>query len=476
MKKSAIVAAALLLRCHTLPPELLPPPFGPDGPKPPRLFFPTGLAVASNGLLVANGNFNRAFEAGTVVQISGDYIDSLLKSTIDCDVDPATLDQATKDACYPQILPAEFIGSAMIGNYAGPLALSSDHTAVFTASRDTATINAVQVRATARPDGTLGCLPNAGNDATRDCRKGIIDLTAAGLDGPYTVIPGDTIPPGTGSPLDVLFVSSIVPHIETIISGTPITTTSVAALSMQDPSQLLFQMRAGSQFVAGGFGVGPMVFDRSRRRLYLGGCFQRSSAFGSGEPGTGLCSGISTNYLRIIDVDAGSAADPDLIDLRPDVQSINTTQLLLDTPGGPATPSSPITTLWATMRAPDTLVVIDLPAQPSVAPRIREVIPLPASPADMLRIDRGTSPPLLAVVAEKIGAVSIVDTGRSQVVAQVGRLGDAPFNIASVDCPSKPGSACLAVSVFHECRVALIEVPKDDPSRSALRALAGSCP
>src|SRR5439155_2637765 len=222
----------------------------------------------------------------------------------------------------------------MIGNYAGPLALSSDRTAVFTASRDTATINAVRVRAVPGADGTLGCLPNAGNDATRDCRKGIIDLTAAGLDGPYTVIPGDAIPPGTGSPLDVLFVSSLVPHIETIISGsTPLTSTSVAALSMQDASQLLFQMRAGSEFVAGGFGVGPMVFDRSRRRLFLGGCFQRSSAFGSGEPGTGPCFGIQANYLRIIDVDPGPAADPVLIDLRPDVQSINTTQLLLDTPG-----------------------------------------------------------------------------------------------------------------------------------------------
>jgi len=477
MKKSAIVAAALLLGCNTLPPELLPPPFGPDGPKPPRLFFPTGLAAASNGVLIANGNFNRAFEAGTVVQISRGYIESLLAGTIDCDVDPDTLDAATRNACYPQIPSAQFIGAAMIGNYAGPLALSSDQTAVFTASRDTATINAVRVRATAGPDGTLGCLPNAGNDATGDCRKGIVKLTAAGLDGPYTVIPGDAIPPGTASPLDVLFVSSIVPHIETIVSGTPITSTSVAALSMQDPSRLLFQMRAASEFVAGGFGVGPMVFDRSRRRLYLGGCFQRSSALGSGQPGTGLCFGIQNNYLRIIDVDAGSSADPGLIDLWPDVQSINTTQLLLDTPGGPATPSSPITTLWATMRVPDTLVVIDLPAQPSVAPRVREVIPLPVSPADMARIDRGTSPPLLAVVAEKIGAVSIIDTGTSQVVAQIGRLGDSPFNIANVDCPtSKSGSACLAVSVFHECRVALIEVPKNDPSRSALRALAGSCP
>src|SRR5439155_20171929 len=133
------------------------------------------------------------------------------------------------------------------------------------------------------------------------------------------VIPGDTIPPGTGSPLDVPFVSSLVPHIETITSGTPITSTSVAALSMQDPSRLLFQMRAGSEFVAGGFGVGPMVFDRSRRRPYLGGCFQRSSAFGSGEPGTGLCFGISNNYLRIIGVDAGPAAGPDLIELPRDL-------------------------------------------------------------------------------------------------------------------------------------------------------------
>ncbi|HMC33242.1 MAG TPA: hypothetical protein VKH65_02490, partial [Myxococcales bacterium] len=83
MKKSAIVAAALLLGCNTLPPELLPPPFGPDGPKDPRLFFPTGLAAASNGLLVANGNFNRAFEAGTVVQISRGHIESLLGRTID---------------------------------------------------------------------------------------------------------------------------------------------------------------------------------------------------------------------------------------------------------------------------------------------------------------------------------------------------------------------------------------------------------
>jgi len=159
------------------------------------------------------------------------------------------------------------------------------------------------------------------------------------------------------------------------------------------------------------------------------------------------------------------------------VLSTYTTQLLLDVPDPPATLSAPPATLWATMRNPDSLVVIELPAQPSVPPRVREIVPLPVSPADMVRIDRGTAPPLLAIVAERLGAVSIFDTGTDEVVAQVGRLGDSPFNIQQIDCPaSKPASACLAVSVFGNCRLALIEVPKDAPSQTALRALAGSCP
>ena len=45
MTKSAIAAAALLAACNTMPPAVLPPPFGPDGPQAPRLFFPTGLAA-----------------------------------------------------------------------------------------------------------------------------------------------------------------------------------------------------------------------------------------------------------------------------------------------------------------------------------------------------------------------------------------------------------------------------------------------
>jgi hypothetical protein len=468
MKKSAIVAAALLLGCNTNPPELLPPPFGPNGPQPTRFFFPTGLAKASGGvLLVANGNFNRAFQAGTVVSVKREALDGLLSSNLDCDV-------ANPDpGCTAPIDPAQFFADAvMIGNYAGPLILNTDKTAAYTGSRDSGKINAVRVG----PLGSLGCPANAGDDARKDCRAGIIDLQSAGVDGPYAIVAGNSVLPGQAAQ-NVLFVSSIIPHIDSISGGNIITSTAVAALLMEDPSKLYFTMQAGAFFIDGGYGVGPMVFDGMRRQLYLSGCYQRSTSLGAGEPGTGLCFGVTTNYLRILNVDAGSTAGLYLLDLRADVLSTFTTQLLLDVPDPPATLSAPPATLWATMRSPDSLVVIELPSLPSVPPRVREIVPLPVSPSDMVRIDRGATPPLLAIVAERLGAVSIFDTGTDQVVAQVGRLGDSPFNIQQIDCPaSKPASACLAVSVFGSCRVALIEVPKDAPSKTILRALAGSCP
>jgi hypothetical protein len=164
------------------------------------------------------------------------------------------------------------------------------------------------------------------------------------------------------------------------------------------------------------------------------------------------------------------------VDLRSDVLSTFTTQLLLADPdpvtGAPAT-------LWATMRNPDSLVRVELPSQPSVAPRVRQAIPLPVAPADMVRIDRGSAPALIAVAAQNTNSMAVVDSASGDVVAQVGRLGDSPFNIAEISCPATADytdSACLAVSVFGACRVALIEVPKTQPSATAVRALAGSCP
>jgi len=161
-----------------------------------------------------------------------------------------------------------------------------------------------------------------------------------------------------------------------------------------------------------------------------------------------------------------------LFDLRTDVLSIDTVQFLL---GDPDPVTGAPTALWATMRNPDTLVRIELPAQPSVAPRVRKVIPMPASPADMVRIARPGASDLIAVVTEKTNGVAIVDTATGDVVSQIGHLGNSPFMIKEVSCPIA-GSACLATTVFAECRVALIEVPKSQPSQAKLRALIGKCP
>jgi hypothetical protein len=219
-----------------------------------------------------------------------------------------------------------------------------------------------------------------------------------------------------------------------------------------------------------------MAFDAVRRRLYLSGCYQRTvTGFGAGEPGTIFCGDNGINLLRILGADAvGAGASPIEIDLHPDVHSTNTIQLLLADPD-PATQAP--TTLWATMRTPDSLVRIELPTVPSIAPRVAEVVPLPVSPADMVRIQRTGAADLLAIVAEKANSVLIFDVGTDQLVAQVGRLGDSPFMLQQISCPAEnTGSACLAASVFGACRVALIEVPKSQPQQSALRALVGSCP
>jgi hypothetical protein len=468
MKMSLALVAALLAACNTASSELLPPPFGPNGRQPVRLFFPTGLAVAPDGtLLVANGNFNHAFDAGTVASIRKSYLDKLFSAHLDCDVPPpapAGCDRANGDI--------DFVDAVMIGNYAGPLVLNSAGTVAFTGSRDTGKLNAVAVA----PGGALSCADGAGDNAARDCRKGLVDLsTAAQLDGPYSIVRGDSQGPGQPSPLPVLFVSSVVPHIDQISGGVIFSSSNVAALDMQDPTKVLFTMSVASRFVANGEAVGPMVFDPVRRQLYLSGCYERFANGGAGEPGSGVCLGQTSNLLRIVNVDAQGAAFPTTIELFGDVQSSITTQLLLANPD----PSGAPTTLWATMRNPDALVQIQLPTQPSVAPRVRRAVPLPASPSDMALIPRaGGGPDLIAVASEKLGAVAIYDTAVDRVVAQVGRLGESPFTIQQIPCPAgePPDSACLATSVFQSCSVGLVELHTGTPSDAKLRARVGSCP
>ena len=466
----AICLSALLALSCGSPPEFLPPPFGPEGQGPTRLFFPTGLAVLPDGsLLVANGNFNHAYDGGSLVSIKKSYLDAFFAKKLECQTvrAPEVALHFTSTPCDDDVSthPGDVFGGAVIiGNYAGPVALNDSGTTAFTGSRDTGRLNAVTVK----PDLSLACAPNAGVSAF-DCRKGI-DLTSSGVFGPYSIVPGDS------SAGRVLYVASMTPRVDQL---SPLRTSSVVvALAMADPTQALFTMFSGTAFDRTiGSAVGPMLFDPTRRELISSGCFQRFSGTGAAEPGTGRCSGLSNNFLRFLDVDSKQSGIVQLYDLYGDVLSIETTALLLADP-------DPVTqvpaTLWATMKNPDVLVQVELPPQPSVPPRIRRVVPLPIGPSDIVRIPRPGGADLLGIIAEKIGALTLYDTGTQQIVGQVENLGDSPFTArllgTSAATATTAAAAQLAVTVFKGCKVSLLEVPLDTPWKTSLRGRVGTCP
>jgi hypothetical protein len=472
MKCPAIPFALLLAACNAAPTAILPPPFGPDSssPQPARLFFPTGMAVTTAGnLLVANGNFDHAYDAGTIVSISGTYLQSFFdrNKTVRCDK------VASSATCDEQIPPSAFIDAALIGNYAGPLVLDPAGTAAYTGSRDTSRLNGVSL--VSLTDNHIYCRNGAAAD--HDCRAGVLDLRlAANLEGPYSIVPGLARLPGTDADLSVLFVAPLVPHIDEIQSGTIYTSAPVAALDVADPTIVRFSMLAASRIYGGGDhgagGVGPMVFDPVRRQLLMGGCFIRYATGAGGDAATSKCGTLGTNTLRVLDVDAGSAAQVQVYDLTQEVRSLENVAMLLA--GGDAASGKPPDTLWASARSPDVLIEVALPATPSQIPKVRRVVSLPASPADIALIRRPGGADLLAITAERLGALVIYDTGNRQVVAQVERLGDTPFTLKLL--PSPAGSARLVASVFGDCRLSLIEVPLDQPWNAALRGRAGKCP
>lgn len=452
MKNNLLAALLLAAACGT-PPEVLPPPFGPDFPRDTHLFFPSGLAITSSGvLLVANGNFNHAYDAGTIVALPADFVKSFFDGRLSGD----------------QPIPAK-APALMIGNYAGPLRLNNARTAAYTASRDTGVLNGIALD----PSGNMSCAPPA-SATSNDCRKGVIDLkAAANLDGPYSIVPGIFEPFGGGAQTNTFFVSSVVPHIDGVSSGVTETSSNVAALDMTDPTKVLFTIPVGTLLVANGTAPGPMDFDPVNRRLYLAGCYQRFVGTGAGEPGSGKCASIGVNLLRVVEVDAQALALPRVFNLYGDVHSVDTTQILLG--DFDATTGAPHA-LWATMNNPDMLARVELPDQFSSSPRVNRAVPLAISPADIVRIPRSGDSDLLAIVSERASAITFYDTGADALVGQVDGLGDRPFNAIPIACPNgSTTSACLVVSVFNECRVAFVEVPLATPWTAVLHGRAGGC-
>ncbi|GAC1608422.1 MAG: hypothetical protein NVS4B10_23720 [Myxococcales bacterium] len=508
MPRLAASLAALLcagaLACNTSVPDLRPPPFGPDVARPQaaRLFFPTGMKVhkPTGHLLVVNGNFDHAFDGGTIVsfdpirdfQTYFSYYDSA---------------GAVPAARLVLVVAPLIRGAAMVGNYGGPLEIYADpaggRVRAFTASRDGNALHSVQLDPST---GALSCAGGGPGDI--DCRRGVFDtyraVCAAGtcppgpptlsLEGPYGLAVGDAQLPGSAAgPRNVLFVSALVPHVDAILNNTLYTRSQVAALSLDAAApSLFFGANASSETVANGIGAGPMVFDRARRRLILGGCYTRSASSNGSALSSYKCSSSGANLLRFVSVDEGPDANVQVVDLAATTRALETADMAL----GAIDPNDPAQVprrLYATLRNPDLLVELDLPANPGQLVTVLHATALPVAPAGLAVIQRPAAAPgapvapdILAVAAEASGNVSIYDTGSGQVVANLENLGKLPYTLAVL--PPQPsdsaagggnpadGRAHLAATLFDACGIALIDVPYQRPWKSALRAILGSCP
>jgi hypothetical protein len=501
MRFRLLAALFLVAGCENLP-AILPPGFGSGPQQQNQFFFPTGIAVAPDKtVIVANGNFGHAFEGGTMVALRADYIRAHFDRTshlpdggsIDCSQANVEFNDGGvlgPDAGFVAQFPPEcdvfqgtpefnaaFAGAVMIGNYAGPIALDDNATnpaifaagggTAFTGSRDTSTLNAVHVA----PGGALSCADGAGSGV--DCRAGLFDTADAGhLDGPFAIVPGDAALPGQPSQR-VLFIGSLVPFVDAIDNSIPITSSAVTVLAQGTPypKQPLYTMVASSEFVAAGIGMSSLLYDPVRRHLIAGGCYQRFGNTGAGEPATSKCLNLNFNFLRYLPVDVGTDNGVTLaIDLFPSIQSVDLAAMVFADPD-PIT-SAP-TTIWATLRNPDTLAKINLPLNPSVAPSVTRIVPLPSTPGQLVVIPRAGRGNIIAVASERMGAVTIYDEDAQQVVANVERVGDTPYGLALWD--NDGVNARLVSTVFAGCSVALVEVPLAHPAGAALRARIGGC-
>ncbi len=481
MPRPGAVCAALLCACSfPSTPTLLPPPFGPDvlHPDAARFFFPTGVVIDPSGswVVVSNANADRLYDAGAMYSFRAADILAL-----------------SGNVPFPS---KARVGAVITGNFTGPMVLAGDASTgsppltAYTASRDTNLLNSVALDSAT---GLLSCRGRAASSGPPDCRAGSVDLnnataldgTVAEVEGPFGVAAGAVRLPGASSDTQVVMVTSLVPRIEDIQNGLPITSSHVVALDQADPARILFSATVTNRFTANNVAGGPMVFDDRSREAIVSGCFSRfASASAGGELSTLKCGTITTtqNLLRFVPMNAGSSAVSRLYDLGPQIHSTDTTGLAL----GSVDATTGLRRLYLVTRFPDTFARVSIPADPAFGPVLELVTTISSLPSQIFLIRRpagNTGPDLLAVTAvatfetsTSAGKLLLIDGFQGTVVGQVDEIGDTPFFVAQFPPAAGDANANLVVTQFGSCGLTLIDVPYDNPALAGVRARIGSCP
>lgn len=414
---------------------LPPPPF--DG-EPARFFFPTGIAVTPDGehLLVANSNFDRAFNSGTLLQI-----------------DLAAFDEAAgaADRRTDTLPAAQVVARGRIDSFAGPLASNAAGTSVWLATRN----RDLLIRAPL-DGGRLSC-PND------DCSTDAIPLGPQGMDDPFSVVPAEVILPGGTAPEPVVVVNHLAPEgaSDAEQSGwIAVIPERVASASQKPFENGAFRIRMGE------YTTSALAWSDVTGRLFAGGCFLRVAGesvvacrvdFERAE--------ASQNILRSVQLAAG-----------PDAQPL-TSQLGTLTGGRAETLdvalSSDRSLLYVATKTPNALLVVVPPEPGSTAiPTLRAVIPLASTPGRLHVIARPEGD-LVAATALEDDALLLVEPAAGRVAAQVLPVGDGPYDVTSVE--TEDGHR-LFVSLFFSCGVAAVDVPASRPFDAAVVSTVGACP
>lgn len=422
----------------------LPPP-GLDG-KAPRLFYPVGLAVSKDGtqLYVANSNFDRAFNGGSIVRFPTALFDQ------------AAALPGARLAALPADAPV-----ARLDSFAGPVRLNAAGTALFVTTRDNDTLTRIPLDAA----GAFQC------DPAKGCSAGAVHLGSLAMTDPFALVLADVVFPGATAAEPAVLVSHLSP--ESTGTGTTAKDAFLAVVPERLASDAQKPFENGAFRVdLGVLGSDALAFDPTARRLFVGGCFQRTAA-AQGDLvvvcGSNPDSSVArTNPLRSLLPEAGPSSTVDQVNLGQILGGADTVDLALASPVG-ATASR---LLYVATSRPSALITVEIPAPGQVLPQVRTVTPLASAPSRLHVLRRPTGD-LVVVTATASNAVLVVDPIAGQVLAQLAPLGVGPYELAST--PTATGDRVF-VGLFNDCAVAAIDVPTDKPFDAKLVGIVGGCP
>jgi DNA-binding beta-propeller fold protein YncE len=128
--------------------------------------------------------------------------------------------------------------------------------------------------------------------------------------------------------------------------------------------------------------------------------------------------------------------------------------------------------LYVVARYPDTLVVVAVNGAGTDAPALAIVhsVPLPEGPNEVQILQRPGRGDLVAVTCATAGKLVLYDADSGDLVKQVSAVGLQPYGIASERFAL---GARLFVTNFADGRVAVVDVPYDEPQAAAVVARLG---